>query len=68
MAQSQSFKLYPVNLEDYHQNQNLAERRGGDLKTATIKLFHKTPHAPIRYWCYALEYITYVRQYLSHLL
>ena len=44
-----------------HQNHNLAERRGGDLKMAVLKLFNNTPTAPLRYWCYALEFITFVR-------
>ena len=51
--------------EAYHPNQNLAERRGGDLKTAVIKLFHHTPHAPLSYWCYALEYLSLVRSCLA---
>ena len=35
--------------EPHHQNQNLAERRGGDIKRAFEKLFHETG-ADIRYW------------------
>lgn len=51
--------------EAYHQNQNLAESRGGQLKTAIIKLFHNTPHAPLAFWCYALEYLSKVRSCLA---
>ena len=36
--------------EPHHPNQNIAEHRGGDLKTALLILFHHTPHAPLRYW------------------
>ena len=47
--------------EAYHQNQNLAERRGGDLKTAIIKLFHNTTsRAPLTFWCYAFDFLTLV--------
>ena len=42
--------------EAYHQNQNLAEHRGGDLKTAIIKLFHyTTSRAPMKFWRYVFE-------------
>lgn len=46
--------------EAYHPNQNLAERRGGTLKAATIHLITVT-QAPKEYWCYALEFIALVR-------
>ena len=36
--------------EPEHQNQNLAERRGGALKDALQILFFNTPHAPLAYW------------------
>ncbi len=51
--------------EAYHPNQNLAERRGGDIKTAVLILFHHTPHAPIEFWCYALEYLGLIRNSLA---
>jgi len=51
--------------EAYHQNQNYAELRGGLMKTAILKLFHLTPWAPLEYWCYALEYLNYVRPLLA---
>jgi hypothetical protein len=51
--------------EAYHQNQNYAELRGGLLKTAVLKLFHMTPWAPLEYWCYAVEYLNYVRPLLA---
>ena len=36
--------------EAEHQNQNLAERRGGGIKDALQILFHNTPIAPLTYW------------------
>ena len=36
--------------EPYHQNENLAERRGGGLKDALQLLFFNTPSAPLMYW------------------
>ena len=36
--------------EPYHQNSNLAERRGGSLKENLQLLFLNTPWAPFRYW------------------
>ena len=52
--------------EAYHQNQNLAERRGGDLKTAIIKLYHNTTsRAPLTFWCYAFDFLTLVRGSLA---
>lgn len=50
--------------EAYHQNENLAERRGGMLKHAITKLFHHT-NAPLEFWCYALEYVSLVRGCLA---
>ena len=43
-------------IEPHHQNENVAERRGGTLKNATWYLLHITG-APTQYWCYCLEYI-----------
>ena len=51
--------------EPYHQNQNLAERRGGGTKTFLLRLYLHTPWAPMAYWCYALEYIQLLRGYLA---
>jgi len=51
--------------EAYHQNGNPAERRGGDLKTAVLKVFHYTPWAPARYWCYLLEHLAFVRSFYA---
>ena len=52
--------------EAYHQNQNLAERKGGNLKTAIIKLFHNTPsYAPLVFWCYAFQFLVFVRGCLA---
>jgi len=50
--------------EPMHPNQNLAERRGGSLKAALVHLLHSTG-APLAYWCFALEYVSYVRQHLA---
>ena len=50
--------------EPYHQNQNLAERRGGDIKTGLWFLLLKS-EAPVTYWCYALTFLVYCRQYIS---
>lgn len=51
--------------EAYHQNQNLAERRGGMLKHAITKLFHHSEYAPMEFWCYALEFLALVRGCLA---
>ncbi|KAI2510964.1 Reverse transcriptase (RNA-dependent DNA polymerase) [Fragilaria crotonensis] len=50
--------------EAHHPNQNLAERRGGALKAATMHLLLATG-APLDYWCYALEYMCLVRTVLA---
>ena len=47
-----------------HPNQNLAERHGGSLKAALVHLLHLTG-APLTYWCFALEYVSFVRQHLA---
>ena len=49
----------------HHQHQNYAEGEGGNLKFRLLKLFHHTPHAPIQYWCYGLEFLDQVGCYLS---
>ena len=51
--------------EPYHQNQNVSERRGGDLKTALLKVFHFTPWAPVKYWCYLLEFLSLARSFYA---
>ena len=35
------------------------------MKYRVLKLLHNTPHAPISYWCYALEFLDQVGCYLS---
>ncbi|KAI2505565.1 hypothetical protein MHU86_8901 [Fragilaria crotonensis] len=50
--------------EAHHPNQNLAERRGGALKAATVHLLTVTG-APLAYWCFALEYMCLVRTVLA---
>ena len=50
--------------EPHHPNQNLAERRGGVLKHAVVFLLRVT-NAPLDYWCYALEYIVEVRNFVA---
>ena len=49
----------------HHQHQNYAEGEGGNLKHRLLKLFHNTPHAPIQYWCYGLEFLDQVGCCLS---
>ena len=49
----------------HHQNQNYAEGEGGNMKFRILKLFHNTPHAPLPYWCYAMEFLDQVGCYLS---
>lgn len=49
----------------YHPQQNLVGHCGGDTKTAVLILFHHTPHAPVTFWCYALECISLVRNSLA---
>lgn len=49
--------------EPYEQNRNPAERSGGAFKMDLLLLFHKTPWAPITYWCYATEWLNVVRKY-----
>ena len=36
----------------YHQSSNFAEGEGGNRKYWLVKLFHLTPHALFKYWCY----------------
>ena len=48
----------------YHQNSNLAERRGGDIKAAILKAV-QMEDADLTYWCYALQHITIIRQHLA---
>ena len=50
--------------EPHHPNENLAERRGGALKAATVHLLTVTG-APLQYWCFALEYMSLVRSVLA---
>jgi Reverse transcriptase (RNA-dependent DNA polymerase) len=50
--------------EAYHPNQNLAERRGGALKAAVVHLMTVTK-APNEFWCYALEYMCYVLNFVA---
>lgn len=46
--------------EPHHQNENVAEPRGGNLKAATVHVLTCTK-APKELWCYALEYTALVR-------
>jgi hypothetical protein len=50
--------------EAHHPNQNLAERRGGALKAATVHLL-KITGAPLPYWCFAIEYVCLLRSVLA---
>ena len=50
--------------EAHHPNQNLAERRGGSLKAATVHLMRITG-CPLSYWCFALEHVCLLRTVLA---
>jgi hypothetical protein len=50
--------------EAHHPNQNVAERRGGALKAATIHLL-KITGAPLPNWCFAIEYVCLLRSVLT---
>ena len=50
--------------EAHHPNENLAERRGGALKAATVHLMTITG-CPLTYWCFALEYVCLLRTVLA---
>ncbi|KAI2513041.1 hypothetical protein MHU86_1332 [Fragilaria crotonensis] len=50
--------------EAHHPNQNLAERRDGALKAATVHLLTITG-APLSYWCFAIEYVCLLRSVLA---
>lgn len=50
--------------EAHHPNENLAERRGGALKAATVHLLTITG-CPLPYWCFALEYVCLLRTVLA---
>ena len=53
----------------YHQHQHYCEGVGGNFKLVVIELFHRTPHAPLKYWC--LQPVFWTKQgdsYLNHLL
>ena len=47
--------------EPHHLQQNLAEARGGRLKHAVQQLLTAT-QAPLIFWCYAVEYMAFLRQ------
>ncbi len=50
--------------EAHHPHENLAERRGGAIKAATLHLLTVTGF-PIQYWCYALKFVCLVRTVIS---
>lgn len=50
--------------EPHHPNQDLAERRGGMIKSATVHLLLVTG-APLNYWCFALEFVAHARTVLA---
>ena len=49
----------------YHQSSNFAENEGGNRKYWLVKLFHNTPHAPKKYWCYGLDFLNQVSKCIS---
>lgn len=59
MSYLEDYTISPAFTEAHHPNQNLAERRGGMLKTATTHLLRITG-APLDFWCYAMEYVCLV--------
>ena len=50
--------------EPHHPNQNLAERRGGTLKSWVVHILTITG-APVDYWCFCLDYMANIRMYLA---
>ncbi len=56
--------IQSVFTEAHHPNENLAERRGGALKAATVHLMRITG-CPLSFWCYALEYVCLLRTVLA---
>jgi hypothetical protein len=50
--------------EAHHPNENLAERRGGAIKAATVHLMTLTS-TPAEFWCFALEYVSILRSVLA---
>ena len=59
-----SMAIQSVFTEAHHPNENLAERRGGSLKAATVHLLRITG-CPLPYWCFALEYVCLLRTVLA---
>ena len=49
----------------YHQSSNYAECEGGKRKYWLVKLLHLTPHAPLKYWCFGLEFLNSISRFLS---
>lgn len=60
MSYLDSMSIQPEYTEAYHPNENLAERRGGAIKAATVHLL-RVSGCPLEFWCYALEYVCLVR-------
>ena len=56
-----SMAIQSVFTEAHHPNKNLAERRGGALKAATVHILRITG-CPLPYWCFALEYVALLRR------
>lgn len=50
--------------EAHHPNENLAERRGGAIKAATVHLLRVTG-CPLEFWCYALEHVCLLRTVIA---
>ena len=49
----------------YHQSSNYAENEGGNRKYWLVKLLHNTPHAPLMYWCFAMDFLNSVGKFIS---
>ena len=56
--------IKPGFTEAHHPNENLAERRGGAIKAATVHLLRVTG-CPLGFWCYAIEYVCLLRTVLA---
>ena len=60
----QKYAIKQAFTEAHHPNENLAERRGGAIKAATVHLMTRTG-TPLEYWCFALEYVCLLRTVIA---
>ena len=64
MSFLQTMSIQSEFTEAHHPNENLAERRGGAIKAATVHLLRVTG-CPLENWCYALEFVCLLRTVLA---